>query len=66
LHLARLEIKPQHEVDINAVKTGVYQQRTTMEPIIKTFHMTSRVYGKTVTLGPTVLIARDAGAATRV
>jgi hypothetical protein len=36
------------------------------EPIIKTFYMTSSVYGKTVALGSIVLIARNAGAATRV
>jgi hypothetical protein len=30
-----------------------------MEPIIKTCYMTSRVYGKTVALGPIVLIATD-------
>jgi hypothetical protein len=30
-----------------------------MEPIIKIFYMTSRVYGKTVALGPIVLIATD-------
>jgi hypothetical protein len=30
-----------------------------MEPIIKTSCMTSRVYGKTVALGPIILIATD-------
>jgi hypothetical protein len=30
-----------------------------MEPIIKKRYMTSRVYVKTVALGPIVLIARD-------
>jgi hypothetical protein len=37
-----------------------------MDPIIKKPYMKIRVYGKTEALRPIVLIARNAGAATRV